>query len=359
MKIIITAGGTGGHIYPALAIIDNLKKKYKDLEVLYIGTTDRMEATIIPAKGIKYEGIKITGLKRNLSPKNIKTLGLFISSLSKAKKIIKNYNPDIVIGTGGYITLPVIYTARKLGYKTLIHEQNIEPGLSNKLLSKYADKVCVSFEASKKHFPKTKTIYTGNPTSQNYQEANVLDKKEYDLNPNKKLILIVMGSLGSMSVTNKMIEILPKLKSDIYEVVYVTGDNYYDKVNKIKKPKNVKIMRHINNMGSFMKSTDIMVSRAGATTMAEIMTLQVPTIFIPSPYVTNNHQYKNAKVLEDDKCARILEEKDLSYKHLIENINYYINDENNKQCRHNLKKFQQKDSATFLTKQIIALKEGI
>lgn len=359
MKIIVTAGGTGGHIYPALSIIEEMKKQDSNLDVLYIGTTDRIEKDIIPSKGIRYEGINIKGLIRKPSLENIKRSFLVLSSLSKVKELILDFNPDVIIGTGGYVSAPVLYMGRKLGYKTLIHEQNIIPGLSNKLLSIYVHKICVSFEEGKNSFPKKKVVYTGNPTTEKYQNSIPINKVKYSLSNEKKLVLIVMGSLGSLTIINKMKEILPKLDNPLYEVVFVSGNNYYDEIKKIELPKNVLIIPSIENMGGFMKKTNIMVSRAGASTMAEIMTLNVPTIFVPSPYVTNNHQVKNAKILTDSNAGLMLEEEDFSYETLIEKINFYLDDTNYNECKKNLEKFKQIDSAQQVVKQVMKLKEEV
>lgn len=359
MKILVTAGGTGGHIYPALAIINQMKKKDKNLEVLYVGTTDRIEKDIVPKCGIDYVGIEIKGLIRKLSFQNVNRCCLAIKSLSKAKKIINEYDPDVIIGAGGYVTAPILYMGRKLGYKTLIHEQNIIPGLTNKLLGVYANKICVSFEEGKQYFSSKKTVYTGNPTSQNYLDMKPMNKEDYGLDNKKKLILIVMGSLGSMTIINKMKEYLPKLNSDVYEVVFVSGPSYYDEISKVKVPKNVKVVPIIENMGSFMKKTDIMVSRAGASTIAEIMTLNVPTIFVPSPYVTNNHQFKNAQVLTSQKAGLMLEEKDFSLENLLDKINYYLDEKNLNDCKKNLEKFKKTDAAEAVANEILKLKEEL
>ena len=209
MKVIISAGGTGGHIYPALSIINKIKEKNPDSEFLYIGTTDRMESVIVPKEGIPYLGIEMSGLSKNIK-KSIKSIKLLTKSISKLKDVIKKFNPDIVIGVGGYITFPVIYTAKKLGYKTLIHEQNSIPGKSNKLLVKYTDKIAISLPGSTKYFPKEKTYYTGNPRSSEVVNVISARKSEFALSENKKLVLIVMGSLGSMTINNELIKIVEK-----------------------------------------------------------------------------------------------------------------------------------------------------
>lgn len=359
MKIIVTAGGTGGHIYPALSIVEELKKQFFDVDILYIGTTDRIEKDIVPKRGIKYEGINIKGLIRKPSFENIKRSFLVVSSLSKVKELILDFDPDVIIGTGGYVSAPVLYMGRKLGYKTLIHEQNIIPGLTNKLLSIYVHKICVSFEEGKNSFPKKKVVYTGNPTTEKYQNAIPINKSKFSLSNDKKLILIVMGSLGSLTIINKMKSILPKLDNEKFEVVFVSGQNYYDEIKKIKLPHNIVVVPSIDNMGGFMKKTDIMVSRAGASTMAEIMALNVPTIFVPSPYVTNNHQVKNAKILTDSNAALMLEEEDFSYDSLIDKINFYLDDNNYNKCKENLENFKQINAAKKVVDEVIKLKEEI
>ena len=197
MKVIVSAGGTGGHIYPALAIIHKIQEQEPDSEFLYIGTTDRMEHVIIPKENIPYLGIEISGLDRKHLFKNFKVLKNYQKSIKILKKKIKEFDPDIVLGVGGYVTAPVVSTAKKLGYKTFIHEQNSIPGVSNKFLSKYADKIGVSLEESLQYFPKDKTFVSGNPRSEEISKVLPISKKEMGLSPNKKLVLIVMGSLGS------------------------------------------------------------------------------------------------------------------------------------------------------------------
>ena len=295
MRVIISAGGTGGHIYPALAIAKKIKEKDKTAEILYIGTTNRMEKDIVPKEGFDYVGINVEGLRRSLSPKNIKSMFLFINAISKCKKIIKKFKPDIVIGVGGYVSAPVIYAAHKLGVKCCIHEQNSILGITNKFASNFADKIFVSFKSSIDSIEdKSKVIYTGNPCSENAIKIEPAKKKEYGLSDNKRLVLIVMGSLGSKTVNEKMKQMLTLYNNKDYEVVFVTGKNYYDEYKNNKYTNNIKIVPYIDNMTRLLKKTDCLISRAGATTLSEIASLCVPSILIPSPYVTENHQYKNA-----------------------------------------------------------------
>ena len=206
MRVVVSAGGTGGHIYPALAIINKIKEKEPDSEFLYIGTTDRMEATIIPELGYDYVGLEIKGLNRRNPFKNINVLKSFLKAISISKNEIKKFKPDVVLGIGGYVTLPVLYAAHSLKIKTFIHEQNSIPGLSNKLLNKKVDAIGVSLPSSLNHFDKKKTTYTGNPRSEEVITVEKVEKKKYGLSKNKKLVLFVMGSLGSQTINNMMKE---------------------------------------------------------------------------------------------------------------------------------------------------------
>ncbi len=346
MKVIISAGGTGGHIYPALAIINKIKEKEPNSEFLYIGTHNRMEKDLIPKMNIDYIPIEVIGFNRKKLLSNFKTIKLFMKAKKQCRKIIKDFKPDIVIGCGGYVTAPLIREASSLGVKTFIHEQNSVVGLSNKFLSRYVDKIGVSFESTISCFPKNKAVYTGNPCSEKALSIPPASKEEYKLSKNKPLILIVMGSLGSTSVNDKIVELLPKFSKKNYEVVFVTGNTYYEKVNKITPPKNVKILPYIKDMPRLMKITDIMVSRAGASTMSEISALEIPTIFIPSPYVPNNHQYKNAYDWVMKDSALLLEENKIDENNLIEMIDNLLNDKKKyNNIKHNLSKLKITDSA--------------
>jgi len=347
MRVVVSAGGTGGHIYPALAIINKIKKEEPNSEFLYIGTHNRMEKDLIPEFDIPYEAIEISGLKRKLTLENFAVLTKFLKARKKCKKIIEEFDPDVVIGTGGYVTAPVIWASKKLGKKTFIHEQNSVVGLSNKYLSKYADKVGVSFESTLNDFPKDKVILTGNPCSEKALSIKKANKEDFNLSLDKKLVLIVMGSLGSSSINDKMVEYVYGFRNKPYEVIFVTGNTYYEKIKSKRFPDNVHILPYIYEMPSIMKCTDIMVSRAGASTMSEIMALGIPTIFIPSPYVTNNHQYKNAMDLVNKEAALIIEEDKLSKTNLITTIDKLLEDkERYNKIKNNVKKFGVKDSSS-------------
>ena len=309
-----------------------------------------MEKDIIPEKGIPYFGINVSGLSRKLTFKNFKSIANFIKGISKCKKEIKKFNPDIVIGAGGYVTAPVIIAAKKSGYKTLVHEQNSILGLSNKILLKYTDTLCTSFETMK--VDNVKCVYTGNPASESIISKKPYDKKELGLSKSKKLVLIVMGSLGSSSVNEVLKGTLNKFDKK-YEVVIVTGKNYYEEFNKLERGKNVFVFPYIDDLSRLMKVTDVLVTRAGATTLSEIMVTKTPSILVPSPYVTENHQFKNAMYLVDKNAGVLLEEKDLTPESLVNKVNELINDPN--KCldiKDNLENIGKKNSATLIYNEI-------
>lgn len=326
MRYIISAGGTGGHIYPALAIITKIKEEDKEAKILYIGTKDRMESKIIPEKGIPYFGIKLSGLNRKNILKNVAVLNDLKESYKQVKSEIKKFDPDIVIGVGGYVTFPVIKAAHKLGYKTVIHEQNSIPGLTNKMLSKIVDKIFISLPGSRSYFKNNRVIYTGNPRSQEVLKVSKILKEDYGLSNQKKLVIIVMGSLGSMTINNKLTEIIPKFEDKSYEVVFITGKDYYDNYKNLKM-NNVKIYPFLDNLLAFIKASDLVISRSGASIISELTVSKVPSILVPSPYVTNNHQYKNALELVDVGASVMLEEKDFNSENLFREIdNIFSND---------------------------------
>ncbi|MBQ8892265.1 MAG: undecaprenyldiphospho-muramoylpentapeptide beta-N-acetylglucosaminyltransferase [Bacilli bacterium] len=332
MRVIISAGGTGGHIYPAISIINKIKEYDKSSEFLYIGTTDRMESEIIPKLSIPYFGIEMKGLSKNVT-KSFKSLRLLLKSMNIVRNKIKEFNPDIVIGVGGYVTFPVIYEAHKLGYKTMIHEQNSISGKTNRQLAKYASVVAVSLPRSINYFPKEKVVFTGNPRSSEIIKAQPIKKKELGLSDDKKLVLIVMGSLGSMTINEELLDIVPKFKNKNYEVILVTGKNYYDNFKDIKI-NNVKIVPFLDNMLNVLKVCDLIVTRAGASTIAEITSIGLPSILVPSPYVANNHQFYNAKELVDAGASLMLLERDFKSDSLLEKIDLVLNDKDMSEKMH-------------------------
>ncbi|MCI8347426.1 MAG: undecaprenyldiphospho-muramoylpentapeptide beta-N-acetylglucosaminyltransferase [Bacilli bacterium] len=353
MKAIICAGGTGGHVFPALAIINKIKEKDSLSRILYIGTTDRMEKDLIPKLGIPYEGIEMEGISRKNIFKNIPIFIKYKKAVKRAKKIIKEFNPDIVIGVGGYITAPVMIAAHKLKYKTMIHEQNSVPGVSNKLIAKYADRVCVSLPNTLSYFDKEKTVYTGNPRSEEIISTKVANKKDFGLMENKKLVMIVMGSLGSTTMTKKIKELIPAFNIKDYQVIIITGENYYDSFKSMNLPKNVAVVPFLENFIQLLKKTDLIISRAGASTISEITAIGLPSILVPSPYVTANHQYLNAKELEENGATKLINEEDFSMNIVISAIDEILmNREVYDKMKRNALKLGVKDSATRFYEEI-------
>ena len=346
MKVIITAGGTGGHIYPALAIIKKIKELEPNSEFIYIGTHDRMEKDIIPKYDIKYIGIEIYGLSKKDMLRNFKNLYLINKAYKKCKNIMKSFKPDVVVGVGGYVTYPVILAAHSLKIKTFIHEQNSIPGKSNKMLERLVDKIGISFMESSKHFKdQNKIVYTGNPCSENALEIKEIKKKDLGIKEYKKLVLIVSGSLGSNVINEKMIDFLNSIEDKKYEVLYVTGKSYYEEFCKNKFSDNVHVVPFIENMSGLLKNVDVIVSRAGASSISEILALSIPSIIIPSPYVANNHQYYNALSLKENNACIMIEEKDLTKDILIDSVDKCLDEKFSEYLKENMDKLAIKDSS--------------
>lgn len=355
MKIIVSAGGTGGHIYPALAIIKKFQEKEKTIEVLYIGTHNRMEKDIVPEAGIKYEGLEIYGFSKTNIARDFKNIFLIRKAYDKCLTIMKEFKPDVVIGCGGYCTYPVIKAAQKLGIKTFIHEQNSIPGKSNIVLSKKADLVGISFKSSENYFRKCKrVVYTGNPCGENALNIKATSKTSLGFKASDKLIIIVAGSLGSATFNEKFKAFLSMIDNEKYKVLYITGKAYYDEFCKDAVfPSNVKVVPFYNNLASIMKDAYLVISRAGATTISEILALKLPSILIPSPYVANNHQYFNALDLKNQNLAELLEEKNLDPSLLQVMINELVYDSKKyDEMKSNLDKLNVKSAGAIIYDEI-------
>lgn len=353
MRVIVTAGGTGGHIYPALAMINKIKEMEPNSEFLYIGTHNRMEKDIVPKYNIPFETLEIYGFNRKKLYKNFKVLKCLIKSRKKCKRLIKEFKPDIVIGFGGYVTAPVISVAHKLGYKTVIHEQNSIPGMSNKYLMKKVDLICVSLKSSLKFFPDDKTIFTGNPCGEDAIKKPKVEKQKLGLSKNKKLVLIVMGSLGASTVNDYIVNTMNLFDKKNYEILFVTGKQDYEKISKNSHPNNVFIVPFIDNLTRIMKQTDLIITRAGASTLSEIIALNIPSILIPSPYVPNNHQFKNALDLVNNNAAYLLEEKNLKEDILVKKIDELLkNKDKYYEIKNNLNKLKIDNSASIIYENI-------
>ena len=331
MRVLLTGGGTGGHIYPALSIIKAIKGKHPDSTFLYIGTTTGLEAKIVPEAGVDFKSINVSGIRRSLSLENFKTLYRFVTSIRIAKKYIKEFNPDIVIGTGGYVCAPVVYAAAKLKIKTLIHEQNSLPGVTNKFLARYVNKILICFEESRKYFPADKVVLTGNPRGTEVAATLKIGKTALGLSPHKKTVLISGGSRGAYPINDAFISNIEKYEASDFEVVFVTGAVHYelicDQIDNVDQLKNVKIMPFISDMPKFLVSIDLFVGRSGATFLSEITALGVANILIPSPYVAENHQEFNARSITDHGGGLLILERDLTKDVLYDEIARLLNDE--------------------------------
>lgn len=332
MRIVVSGGGTGGHIYPALALVREIAKKDEKTEFLYIGTQKGLESNLVPRENIPFKSIHITGFRRKFSFENVKTIFRFLKGVSDSKKILKDFKADVVIGTGGYVCGPVVYAAAKLGIPTIIHEQNSVPGLTNKFLSRYVNRIGICFEDAKQYFPKEKVVMTGNPRASEVLGQNgAKGRRSVGLNPTQPAVLIFGGSRGARPLNEAVLKSLTELGSKPYQVLYVTGDVHYEEVKNevelIGNPENVIVKPFIHNMPEVLAGIDLTVARAGATTLAELTSLGIPSILIPSPYVTDNHQEKNALSLSSKDAAVLLLEKDLSGPKLVESIDSILMDQ--------------------------------
>ncbi len=335
MRIVLSGGGTGGHIYPAIAIAQQCRIEKPETALLYIGSNRGLEKDIVPKENIPFESIEINGFKRSLSIDNMKTVIRFLKGTQRCKKLLMKFKPDIVVGTGGYVCGPVLYAAAKLGIPTLIHEQNVIPGLTNRFLSRYTTSVAVSFKGSEKNFPKAKhVVYTGNPRATSVKNADPeRGWQSLKLNSGSRFVVLVGGSGGAQAVNEAVQQMVEKLYrlADVH-FIYVTGPAYYDTViNALqglykKLPGNLHIYPYIDNMPEVLAAASLIVNRSGASFLAEITALGLPSILIPSPNVTNNHQEANARWLSDQGAAVLLLERDLNADHLFASIEKLIND---------------------------------
>lgn len=328
MRIIFGTGGTGGHLYPALALASYIKRQDPSSEFLFVGTIDRLESEVVPQMGYAYKGLDLKGIVG--SPINkAKAVLKFVTSISQSKKIIKEFKPDLVIGFGGYPSSSIVMAAAKMHVPTIIHEQNSIIGLANKILIKHVDAIVACYQKAANEFPKEKTYLLGNPRATEVHETTIKDVKgQYGIKDGQKTILIVMGSLGSSSVNRVIEQGMDELGQKEYNVIFVTGKKQYDDMKaKFKQlPKNVNMIPYVDDMPSLLKSVDLVITRAGASTLAEITSLGVASLIIPSPYVASNHQEYNALELCNQNAAKMILEKDLTKENLISQIDELLSD---------------------------------
>ena len=312
-KFILSGGGTGGHIYPAIAIANELKARFPNAEFLFVGAKDKMEMQKVPQAGYKIEGLWISGLQRRLTFDNALFPIKLLSSLWSSRKIIKQFKPNVVIGTGGFASGPLLQVAAIAGIPTVIQEQNSFPGITNKLLSKKANKICVAYENLERFFPKEKMILTGNPVRQDL--IDIESKRDeaiqyFNLDSNKKTILVLGGSLGARRVNQLIEKELANMLSQNVQVIWQCGKLYVEEY-KIYNSTNVQVLAFIERMDLVYAAADIVISRAGASSVSELCIVGKPVIFIPSPNVAEDHQTKNAQAIVDKKGALMLKEVEL------------------------------------------------
>lgn len=346
MKAIIAAAGTGGHINPALAIANKIKQEEPNSEIIFVGTDRGLENDLIPRAGYDLKRIEAYGFNRKISLDNVKKMYKTFKSIGQAKKIIQDFKPDIMIGTGGYICLPVALAASKLNVPIVLHESNAFPGVAIKMLSKKASAILVGFEDAKKRIKNAENVVVvGNPSKvkeisfTNSQKEKIL--KEIGLTDiEKPIVLVFGGSQGAQKINESFINIISKKVNEKYQIIWATGPNQYEIIKtklqnlniNIDNIPNVKILPYIYNMEEVMNCVDLVVSRSGAMTITEISIVGKPSIFIPFPYATENHQEYNAKVLEKVGAAKIILDADLDFNILNSTINEIIRDKE-KMCR--------------------------
>ncbi|MDP4152652.1 MAG: undecaprenyldiphospho-muramoylpentapeptide beta-N-acetylglucosaminyltransferase [Bacillota bacterium] len=360
LKVLLAGGGTGGHVNPALAIAGFIRQRKPGSDIRFVGTEQGIESTLVPKAGYPLYKIEVYGLKRRLTYKNIKTAVTAISALSKSKEIIKEFKPDIVIGTGGYVSFPVLYMAAKMGIPTAIHEQNAFPGVTSRILSKHVDRVMVSFPDSGKYFPKkTNITLVGNPIRDEFlylskQEA----RKSLGIAADEKYIVSVGGSMGARDFNNAIIDFIAlHSKKEKYRHTHACGERGFkwvpeklkEKGIDLKKYPNLDIREYIYNMPTVLAAADIVISRSGAITLGELAALGKPSILIPSPNVTHNHQYFNAMSFVSEDAAVMIEEKDLTGEKLKKTADELLN---NKSILDSISKNAQKIAILDSTQKI-------
>ncbi len=314
VNIILSGGGTGGHIYPAVSIANELKARYPDAKFLFVGAKDRMEMEKVPQAGYKIKGLWISGIQRSLTLKNLVFPFKLINSLWNALKVIRNFKPNIVIGTGGFASGPTLYAAKIWGVKTLIQEQNSFPGITNKLLGKKADKICVAYDNLERFFPSEKMIKTGNPVRQDILEIDSKREeaiKYFGLDTNKNILVVIGGSLGARTINNLIEKQLNWFVENNVQVIWQTGKLYYNEFKKYNDLEGVQTFDFLNRMDLTYAAADFLISRAGAGSISELCIVGKPVIFIPSPNVSEDHQTKNALAITNNNAALLLKETEL------------------------------------------------
>jgi UDP-N-acetylglucosamine--N-acetylmuramyl-(pentapeptide) pyrophosphoryl-undecaprenol N-acetylglucosamine transferase len=358
LKFILSGGGTGGHIYPAVAIANELKARFPEAEFLFVGAKDKMEMQKVPQAGYQINGLWIAGLQRKLTLQNVMFPLKLVSSLWTSRQILKRFKPDVVVGTGGFASGPLLQMANSLNIPTVIQEQNSYPGITNKLLGKKANAICVAYENLERFFPVAKIIFTGNPVRQDLLDVETKVNEGiayFKLDANKKTLLILGGSLGARRVNQLIAKELNFLLAGGVQVFWQCGKLYYEDYKHFNDKENVQVVAFIDRMDLIYAAADFVISRAGASSVSELCLVGKPTIFIPSPNVAEDHQTKNAKAIVDKNGALLLKESELNeqfentFSDLISNEDLQIT------LSQNIKKLARPNATKDIVEEIIKL----
>lgn len=362
IRIIISGGGTGGHIFPAISIANALKAKRPDAEILFVGATGRMEMERVPAAGYEIIGLPVKGFDRHNLLNNIKILYLLFWSMIKARKVVMTFKPDVAVGVGGYASGPMLRAAAARGVSTLIQEQNSYAGVTNKLLSAKAEKICVAYPNMERFFPKEKILLTGNPVRQDLLSGENLRQQAietFGLDPDKKTLLIVGGSLGARTINESVMSSMDDLeKSDDLQVLWQTGKYYYKNILERlenRKLKNIKVLEFIQKMNLAYSVSDLVISRAGAGSISEFCLLKKPVILIPSPNVAEDHQTLNAMALVKEDAAVMIRDAEAVGKLIPAALQLIHQPDKLAKLGNNIFKLAQHDSAGRIADEILKI----
>ncbi len=362
VNVIISGGGTGGHIYPAIAIANAIKEIDKDINVSFVGAIGKMEMEKVPEAGYEIYGLPVRGFQRKISLKNIGTIFRLLSSLYKSKRIIRKKKPDVVVGVGGYASGPLCYMASKKGIPIVLQEQNSYPGVTNKILASRASKICVAYENMERFFPKDKILITGNPVRQDIVDVKSKRKEAceyYGLDPKKKTIVIVGGSLGARTLNESVINNLDLIdKTESIQIIWQTGSYYFEEIKKRFNEANfptLKMMPFIKRMDFVYAVADVVISRAGACTISELCITSSATILVPSPNVSEDHQTKNAMALSDKGAAVLIKDNEAEEKLISEAINIIKDEKRIELLSQNISNFAYINSAEVIAREILKI----
>ena len=363
LRVIVSGGGTGGHIFPAVSIANAVKAEHPDAEILFVGAEGRMEMQRVPAAGYKIIGLPIAGFDRKNLLKNVVVLYKIAKSQWKARKIIKDFKPHVVVGVGGYASGPTLKTAGQMGIPTLIQEQNSYAGVTNKLLAKSAKKICVAYDGMERFFPAEKIIKTGNPVRQNLLDAKVTKEeatKSFGLDPQKRTVLVIGGSLGARTVNESILQHIEEIRSSKeVQFIWQTGKYYSQEISealsKQAPVENMKVMDFISNMDNAYMAADLVISRAGASSISELCLLKKPCILVPSPNVAEDHQTKNAQALSTRGAAIFVKDSDARNELIPLALKTVIDDAQLSSLSENVGKLAYHDSAKKIADEVYKL----